>query len=136
MFISPDETLRYSVKILCVCVGVGGFWASQVALVIKNPPVNEGDVDMWLSSLGWEDAPEEKMASHTSILARRLPQTEEPGGLQSTGNKESDMTEHLRTTTGASVYVCVWIISEVTLNPNSDKCVRNFIHDNVKVIQV
>ena len=110
MFISLDETLRYSVKILCVCVCVCvcmGFWASQVALVIKNPPVNEGDVDMWLSSLGWEDAPEEKMASHTSILARRLPQTEEPGGLQSTGNKESDMTEHLRTTTGASVYVCV-----------------------------
>ena len=47
------------------------------------------------------------MAPHASILSRRLPQTEEPGGLQSTGYKESDKTEHLRTTTSASVCMCV-----------------------------
>ena len=46
------------------------------------------------------------MAAHASILARRLPQTEEPGGLQSTGYRESDMTEHLRTATSASVCMC------------------------------
>ena len=35
-----------------------------------------------LQSLGWEDPLEKGMATHSSILARRIPQTEEPGGLQ------------------------------------------------------
>jgi len=43
--------------------------------------------------LGLEDALEERMATHSSILAWRIPWTEEPGGLQSMGRKESDMTE-------------------------------------------
>ena len=45
---------------------------------------------MWVRSLGREDPWEEGMATHSSILAWRIPWTEEPGGLQS---KESDMTE-------------------------------------------
>ena len=40
---------------------------------------------MWVQSLGWEDPLEEGMATHSSILARRIPWTEEPGGLQSMG---------------------------------------------------
>ena len=44
-------------------------------------------------SLGLEDALEERMATHSSILAWKIPWTEEPGGLQSMGCKESDMTE-------------------------------------------
>ena len=48
---------------------------------------------MRVRSLGWEDPPEEGMAIHSSILAWRIPWTEEPGGLQSMGGKESDMTE-------------------------------------------
>ena len=36
-------------------------------------------------SLGWEDPLEKEMATHSSILASRIPRTEEPGGLQSTG---------------------------------------------------
>ena len=42
--------------------------------------------------LGWED-PLEKETTHSSILAWRIPWTEEPGGLQSMGSQESDMTE-------------------------------------------
>ena len=38
---------------------------------------------MWVRSLAWEDPPEEGMATHSSILARKTPWTEEPGGLQS-----------------------------------------------------
>ena len=38
---------------------------------------------MWVQSPGHEDPLEEEMASHSSILAWRIPQTEEPGGLQS-----------------------------------------------------
>ena len=41
--------------------------------------------EMQVRSLGWEDPLEEGMATHSSILARRILQTEEPGGLQSTG---------------------------------------------------
>ena len=40
---------------------------------------------MWVSSLGEEDPLEEEMATHSSILAWRIPWTEEPGGLQSIG---------------------------------------------------
>ena len=40
---------------------------------------------MWVQSLGWEDPLEEGMAIHSSILAWRIPWTEEPRGLQSTG---------------------------------------------------
>ena len=42
---------------------------------------------------------EKEMAAHSSILAWRIPWTEEPGGLQSMGRKESDMTERLTLST-------------------------------------
>ena len=48
---------------------------------------------MWetrVRSLGWEDPLEKEMATHSSILAWRIPWTEELDGLQSTGRKESD----------------------------------------------
>ena len=43
--------------------------------------------ETWVQSLGREDPLEEGMATHSSILARRIPWTEEPGGLQSTGSQ-------------------------------------------------
>ena len=49
-------------------------------------------------SLGWEDPLEKEMATHSSILAWRIPWTEEPGGLQSTGSQSqtrlSDFTSN------------------------------------------
>ena len=56
--------------------------------------------EMWIRSLGWEETLEEEMATHSSI-AWKITWTEEPGGLQSTGRKESDMTEQLSMHTGA-----------------------------------
>jgi len=50
--------------------------------MVKNVPAIQ---EMWVQSLGQEDALEEGMATHSSILAWRIPWTEEPGGLQSTG---------------------------------------------------
>ena len=47
----------------------------------------------WVQSLGREDPLEKEMATHSSMLAWRIPWTEEPGGLQSMGHKESDTTE-------------------------------------------
>ena len=48
--------------------------------MVKNLPTTW---ENWVRSLGWEDALEEGMTTHSSILARRIPMTEEPGGLQS-----------------------------------------------------
>ena len=58
-----------------------------MALVVKNPPANAGDKEIWVRSLGWEDPLKEGMATHSSILAWRIPWTEEPGELQSIGSK-------------------------------------------------
>ena len=51
--------------------------------VVKNLPARQ---ETWVGSLGWEDPLEEGMATHSSILAWRIPWTEEPGGLQSIGS--------------------------------------------------
>ena len=48
--------------------------------VIKNPAATQ---ETWVQSLGWEDPLEEGMATHSSVLAGRIPWSEEPGGLQS-----------------------------------------------------
>ena len=55
---------------------------SLVAQMVKNPPAMH---KTWVPSLGWEDSLEEGMASNSSILAWRIPRTEEPSGLQSVG---------------------------------------------------
>ena len=57
----------------------------QVALVVKNLPANAGGVRDTVWSLGQEDPLEKEMATHSSILAWRIPLTEEPGRLQSMG---------------------------------------------------
>ena len=49
---------------------------------VKNPPDDAGDIRN-ICSVGTEDPLEEEMAAHSSILVRRIPRTEEPGGLQS-----------------------------------------------------
>ena len=54
--------------------------------------------ETWVRSLGREDPREKEMATHSSILAWRIPWTEELGGLLSTGRKESDTTEQLHFT--------------------------------------
>ena len=59
--------------------------ASQVELVVKNPPAMQETQEMQVQSLGGEDSLEEGMTAHSSILAWRIPWTEEPGGLQSKG---------------------------------------------------
>ena len=49
--------------------------------------------ETWVQSLGQEDLLEKEMATHSSILAWKIPWTEKPGELQSMGSQESDMTE-------------------------------------------
>ena len=70
-----------------------GVRASQVALAVKNLPANAGDVRNPGSIPESRRSLEEGMATHCSILAWRIPWTEEPEGHSPWGPKESDVTE-------------------------------------------
>ena len=59
--------------------------------MVKNPPANQ---ETWVLSLGQEDPLEEGMATHSSIVAWRIPWTEEPG-YGPWDHKESDTTERV-----------------------------------------
>ena len=60
---SPGEGIGYSLQYS---------WASLVVQLVKNPPVMQ---ETWLWSLGWEDPLEKGKATHSSILAQRIPWT-------------------------------------------------------------
>ena len=51
-----------------------------MAQTVKNPPAMQ---ETWVQSMGWEGPLEKGMATHSSILVWEIPQTEDPGGLQS-----------------------------------------------------
>ena len=62
-------------------------WLGQASLVtqmVKNLPVRQ---ETRVGSLGWEDPLEKEVATHSRILAWRIPWTEEPGGLQFMGSQ-------------------------------------------------
>ena len=60
-----------------------------MAQQVKNPPAMQKTQETWVQSLGQEDPLEKEMATHSSILARKIPRTEEPGRLQSIGVTQS-----------------------------------------------
>ena len=60
-------------------------------LAVKNPPAMQ---ETWMRSLHWEDPLEKKMATHPSVLAWKLPWTDEPAGVQSMGSQKSQDTTH------------------------------------------
>ena len=70
-------------------------WASLVAQRVKNLPAMQ---ETQVQSLNWEDPLEKGIATHSSILAWRIPWTEEPGGLQSMGSQNLDTTEQVTLT--------------------------------------
>ena len=54
------------------CLGLWSLWASAVAQLVKNPPAMR---ETWVLSLGWEDPLEKGKATHSSVLAWRIPWT-------------------------------------------------------------
>ena len=72
--------------ISCVSINVKVYqnvylkWASLVAQMVKNLPAMW---ETWVQYLGWENPLEEGMATHSNVLAWRIPWTEEPSSLQS-----------------------------------------------------
>ena len=59
--------------------------------MVKNLPTVQ---EIQVQSLGWEDPLEKEMATHSSVLAREIPWTEESGRLQPWSFNEPDTTEH------------------------------------------
>ena len=74
-----EKSLKWEDQLVIYNVGLP-WWLSLVQFVRNPPPMQETRVQ----SLGWEDPLEKGMATHSNILAWRIPWTEEPGGLQST----------------------------------------------------
>ena len=64
-------------------------WVSLIAQLVKNLPAMQ---ETWVRFLGQEDPLEKEMAIQSSILAWKIPRTEDPGRLQSMGLQESDTT--------------------------------------------
>ena len=59
-----------------------------MSLVVKNLPAMQETPEMRIQSLDWKDPLKEGMATHSNILAWRIPWTEEPGGLHSVGSQK------------------------------------------------
>ena len=77
-----------------------GVFSNESAILMGFPGGTSGTrlpmqetLEIWVQSLGQEDPLEKGMTNHSSILAWRIPWTEEPGGLLSVGCQEADMTE-------------------------------------------
>ena len=67
----------------CLLLGLPSGY-SLVAQMVKYMPTMQ---ETWVQSLGWEDLLEKEIATHSRILAWKIPWTEEPGRLQSTGSQ-------------------------------------------------
>ena len=75
--------------------------------MVKNLPAL---LETWVPSLGWDYPLEEGMATHSSILAWRIPWTEEPGGLQSKGSRRVRHdweTKHTHTSSYVWTVLCI-----------------------------
>ena len=78
--------------------------------VVKNLPSKQ---EMWVQSLVWKDPLEEEMATHSSIHAWKIPRTEEPGRLQSTGlQSQTWLSAHARACTHARTHTLSLSLSE------------------------
>ena len=73
----------------------------MVAQLVKNPPAMQ---ETWGRSLGWEDTLEKGTATHSSILAWKIPWPEEPGRLQSMGSQDHGISVDLATKQPPYIY--------------------------------
>ena len=71
--------------------------------VVKNPLVMQETQETWVRSLGQEDPLEGEMATHSSVLAWRIPGREEPGGLQSMRSHRVRLNRRMSASTSTSI---------------------------------
>ena len=92
--LKPQNVALFGNRTFAVVIKMRSYWigASLVAQTLKSMPVMQ---ETQLQSLDQEDPLEKSIVTHSSILARRIPWTEEPVGYSPWGHKESDTTEQL-----------------------------------------
>ena len=78
--------LQWCAELSIICVSSHD-WASPGVSAVKNLPAMQEVQETWVWYLCWEDPLEEGLATHSSILAWRIPFTQEPSGLQSIGSQ-------------------------------------------------
>ena len=84
VFIEVKRELELWIKARAI---QGQLWIKPGGSVVMNSPAMQQQREMQVCSLGQEGPLEEEMATHSGILAWRIPWTEEPGGLQSMGSQ-------------------------------------------------
>ena len=94
-------------------------WASLVAQMVKNPPAMQ---EIWVRFLDWEDSLEKEMATLSSILAWRIPWTEESGRLQFIG---SQRVRHTWATKHTTLYIILSCSQMTVFLPNHKFTVLN-----------
>jgi len=82
----PHKPFKYTQGLLDLRACLFKQWASLVAQMVKNLTIMQ---EAWIQSLGWEYPLEKGIATHSSILAWRIPWTEEPDELQFMGVAKS-----------------------------------------------
>ena len=93
-----------------------GFLGILMAQTVKNLPATR---ETWVWPLDWEDPLEKSMATHSCVLAWRIPWTEEPGGLQSTGSQRvwyNWVTKHI-TYIYVEIYIYIYIYKNLCYTP-------------------
>jgi len=95
--LTPEAYINVMKLSMC-CSYFMGFLGGTV---VKNLPDNAGAT---VQSLGQEDPLEEKLTTHSSTLAWKIPWTEDPGGPQYMGHTEPDRTEHTCTMTSSAQF--------------------------------
>ena len=79
-------------------------WPSLVAQSVENPPAMQ---EIWVSSLGWEDALEEGMATHSSILTWRIPV--DRGAWQATVHRVAQSRTQLKQLSSSSICLSTYL---------------------------
>ena len=96
-----------------------------MAQTVKNLPAMQ---ETWVQSLGWEDPLEKEMATHSSILAWKIPWMEEPGRLQSMGSQGVQ--------TRLSDFTFIFFQAETSLKLNNVNQVQCGVVDSMQVFEV
>ena len=78
MYALMDRSLDLNLENSSLILGITAYWASLVAQMVNNLPAMP---DTWIRFLNGEDPLEKGMVTHSTMFTRRIPWTEEPGGL-------------------------------------------------------
>ena len=86
-------SMKWCLFMVLICISLMTNESFPSGSALKNLPATYQTQERWVQSLDREDSMEEGMSTYSSILAGKIPWTEEPSSLQSMGCKESDKTE-------------------------------------------